>query len=140
MAERTNHKLAQWYHATLFSPVKHTIIQAIKKGYLYTWPNLKRKIINKHLTPSMEKSRYHIHQTRKKFKSTNPKYPKKPEEKPTKPLVQRTNTVFTNIIDHTRQISTDLTVKSPVTSNRGNKYIFVLYYYDRNCILIHPMK
>ena len=57
-----------------------------------------------------------------------------------KPLVQRTKTVFTKIIDRKRQIATYLTGKSPVTSNRGNKYIFVLYGYDRNCILILPMK
>ena len=57
-----------------------------------------------------------------------------------KPLVQHTNTVFTKITDHKRQIATDLTGKPPVTYNRGNKYLFVLYDYDRNCILIRPIK
>ena len=57
-----------------------------------------------------------------------------------KPLVQHTNTVFTKIIDHKQKIATDLTGKLPVTSNRGNKYLFVLYNYDRNFILIRPMK
>ena len=57
-----------------------------------------------------------------------------------KPLVQRTNTVFTNIIDHKRQIAAYITGKFPVTSNRVNKYLFVLYYYDSNFILILPMK
>ena len=32
MAERTKSDLAQWYHTTLFSPVKQTVIQLIKKG------------------------------------------------------------------------------------------------------------
>ena len=57
-----------------------------------------------------------------------------------KPLVQRNNTVFTNIIKHKRKIATDLTVKFPVTSNRGNKYLLVLYDHDSYCILIRPMK
>ena len=57
-----------------------------------------------------------------------------------KPLAQSTNTVFTKIIDHKKQIATDLPGKSPVTSNRGNKYIFLLYEYNSNSILIRPMK
>ena len=57
-----------------------------------------------------------------------------------KPLVQHTNTLFTNIIDHKRKIATELTGTFLVASNRGNKYIFILYEYDRNCILILPMK
>ena len=32
MADRNKPDLAQWYHAALFSPVKQTLIQAIKKG------------------------------------------------------------------------------------------------------------
>ena len=57
-----------------------------------------------------------------------------------KTLVQRTTIVFTKIIDHKQQIDTDLIGKFPVTYNRGNKYLFVLYDYDSNCILIQPMK
>ena len=56
-----------------------------------------------------------------------------------KPLVQRTNTLLTKIIYHKMEIATDLTGKPFVTSNRGNKYLFVLYDYDRNIILIQPM-
>ena len=38
------------------------------------------------------------------------------------------------------KIATDFTSKLPVTSNRGNKYLFVLNDYDSNHILICPMK
>ena len=51
-------------------------------------------------------------------------------------LVQRTNTVFKNIIDHKRQIATELTIKFPVTSNRGNKYMLVLYKYGSDKYLV----
>ena len=81
-----------------------------------------------------------MYQTRKNPKSTKTQELKTPEEEKMKPMVQRTNTVFNKIIEHKRQIATDLTGKAPVTSNRGNKYLFVLYDYERNCILIHPMK
>ena len=73
-----------------------------------------------------------MHQTRKNCKFTKTKELNTPEEQPMNPLVQCTNTVFTKIIDHKRQIATDLTGKFPVTSNRGNKYLFVLYDYDSN--------
>ena len=82
----------------------------------------------------------HIHQTRKNRKSSKTQELKIPEEELMKPLVQRTNTVFTKIIDQKCQIATDLIGKFPVTSNMWNKYIFVLYDYDSNCILIRPMK
>ena len=140
MADRTKPELAQWYHATLFIPVKQTLIQAIKKGYFAIWPYLTIVLINKHLPQSMETSKGHMNQTGKNLKSTNTQEIKTPEEEPMKPLVQRTNTVFTKIIDHRRQIITDLTGKFPVTSIRGNKYLFFLYDYDSNCILIRPMK
>ena len=135
----TKPELAQWYHATLFVPINYTLIQSIKKGYFTTSPNLTSKLINKHLTPSMTTSKGHMHQTIKNLKSTKPQDPRTLQELPMKPLVQRTNTVFTNIIYHKRQIATYLTGKFPVTSNRVNKYIFVLYDYDSNCILIRPM-
>ena len=81
-----------------------------------------------------------IHQTRKNLKSTKTQELNTQEEEPMKPLEQRTNTVFTKIINHKRKIATYITVKFPVTSNRGNNYLFVLYDYDSNCIIIRPMK
>ena len=84
------------------------------------------------MKPSMETSKGHMHQKRKNLKSTNPKEPKILEDPPMEPLVQSTNILFTKIIYHRRQIVTYLTGKSPVISNRGNKYLFVLYDYDRN--------
>ena len=136
MADRTNPDLAQWNHATLFSTVNQTLIKSAKKGYFDTWPNLTSELINKHLTPSMETAKGHMHQTRKNLKSTNMQDPKTPEQQTIKLLVQRTNTVFTNIIDQKRKIATELTGKFPITSNGGNKYLFVLYDYDSNYILI----
>ena len=91
----------------------------------------------------MATSKGHMHQTRKNLKYTKPQYTKTLEELLMKPMVQRTNTLFTfftKIINHKRKIATDPTGKSPVTSNRRNKYQFVLYYYDSNCTLIRPIK
>ena len=58
------------------------------------------------------------------------------EAPPITPLAQRTNTVFTKIIDYKRQLATDFTGKLPVTSNKGNKYLFVLYEYSKNSVFL----
>ena len=55
-------------------------------------------------------------------------------------MTQHTNTLFTKIIDKNRKIGTDLKGKFPLTPSRGNKYLFILYKWDNNIILIRPMK
>ena len=50
------------------------------------------------------------------------------------------NNVFIEIIDPQQRIATNLNKRFPVTSNWGNKYLFVLYEYDSNNILLSPMK
>ena len=87
----------------------------------------------------MATAKCHMHQTQKNLKSSKTQDLKIPEEEPMKLLVQRINTVFTKIINHKRKIATDLKVKFPVTSNMGNNYLFLLYDYESNCILIRPM-
>ena len=50
----------------------------------------------------------------------------------------RTNAVFTNINNPKRKTVTYLTLKFPVNSNRFKKYLFVLYDYNSNSILVRP--
>ena len=99
MEKRTKYDLEQWYHATLFSPIKQTLIQEINKFYFATWPNLTIDLMNRHLPPSMATANGHMHQTRNKTKSTKQQELMKLEETLMKLLAQRTNTLFTNIIN-----------------------------------------
>ena len=85
-------------------------------------------------------SKVQKHQTRKNLNSTKPKDHKRQEEPPIPTMLKLTNTVFTKIFEHKRQIGTDITGKFLVTSNRGNNYIFVLYEYNMNIILLPPIK
>ena len=55
-------------------------------------------------------------------------------------LETRSNHVFIDIIDPKQWIATNLTDRLPVTSSRGNKYLFSLYEYNRNSILVLPIK
>ena len=43
-------------------------------------------------------------------------------------------------VEETGVCGTDQTGEVPVRSRRGNQYIFVLYNYDTNSILVRPMK
>ena len=103
MTYRTKPELEQWYHTTLFSRVKQNLAKSIKKVYFATWPNLSIGIINKHLPPSTATSKGHVHQTRENIKSTKQQEPTKMEYPQMTPLAQRTNTLFTKIIDHKRK-------------------------------------
>ena len=75
----------------------------------------------------METANVHMNQTRNNINSTKTQDPKRQEKPPMTPLAQRTNAVFNRIVEPKQQIATDLSVKFPVTSNMGNKYIFLLY-------------
>jgi hypothetical protein len=47
---------------------------------------------------------------------------------------------FIAIIGMAGQVSTNLTGRFPITSSQGHKYLYVLYDYDSNAILIEPIK
>jgi hypothetical protein len=59
------------------------------------------------------------------------------------PAEPREHHLYAAIVTHeeiTGQIYTDLTGRFPQQSSHGNKYILVLYDYDSNAILAHPIK
>ena len=62
----------------------------------------------------MATAKGHMYQTSKNINYTKHQEPMKLEEQPMKTLAQCTNTMFTKIINHKRQIATDLTGKFPV--------------------------
>ena len=50
------------------------------------------------------------------------------------------NNFFTNIINPQQHIVTNLSGRFLVTSNQGNKYLFVLYQYNSNKMMLRPKK
>ena len=139
LAARINPELVKSYHAALFIPAKKKLLQAIKNGHFATWPNITVELV-KHLPPSMATTKVHMKQFRKSINSTKTQSTPPNIEQPMKRLKTHSNHVFTKIIDPQEQIATDLTGRFLVTSNRGKKYLFILYDYDSNCILVRPMK
>ena len=93
-------ELHQFYHTTLFSLLKQTILQAIKNSYLSTWPNLTINIIKRHIHSSLVTSKVHMNQSRNNFSSTKQKYQQPNEGQPIELLSQHTNVFFTKIFSY----------------------------------------
>jgi hypothetical protein len=70
MASTTMQDHIQFLHAGLFSPVKSTLLKAIRNGHLATFPGLTVANVNKFLPKSMATSKGHLNQTRKNVRST----------------------------------------------------------------------
>ena len=64
--------LCQFLHASLFSPTLSTLENAIKHGFLDSFPGLSLKTIRKYLPPSIANSKGHMTQDKKGIMSTQP--------------------------------------------------------------------
>ena len=135
-------------HATLFSPVLSTLQKALEHGYVHNFPGLTAQSLKKHPPQSIAMVKGHMDQARAGTQSTQPNLT--PEEEQAQldeiffpqPLNRGTKThscyasIF-KVFESTGQTFSDQTGKFPVTSTRGNAYVFVLYDYDSNTI--HPV-
>ena len=139
LEEIINLELAKWYHAALFIPVKKILLQAIKNGHFTTWTNLTVEIM-KHLPPSMATAKCHTKQIRKSIKSIKTQVTTQNKDEQMETFETRSNHFFTDIIDPQQRIATNLTVRLQVNPSRRNKYLFILYNKDINCILVWTMK
>jgi hypothetical protein len=147
--------LIRFLHAAVGYPVIKTWSNAIEKNYYIGWPGLTAKRVRKYLLPSEHTAKGHLHMVRQGIKSTNKPVPVQggpKRERSTSPQTKEHELgVFTiNTTELEREvpmgthlknlIATDLLGRYPVTSRRGNKYMFVLYDYDSNLIIAEPIK
>jgi hypothetical protein len=94
--------------------------------------------VRKYLPKSDAMVKGHMNQIRQHIRSTQPEVA---EPTPDLELVQENkfNFIYAAIMEN-NQIYTDLTGRFPTSSLSGNKYILILYDYDRNSVLSAPMK
>ena len=140
------------YEAIAF-PAKSTLIEAIRKGHFATWPGLTVKRVQKYVTQNIIHDKGHMHMQRQvkskkedntaKNKDNTVAEKDATETESLNPIQEhnnsKTNEYFARI-EETGLCGTDQTGKFPNTSIRGYKYMFVLYNYDPNGILVRPMK
>jgi hypothetical protein len=141
-------ELVQFLHAACFSPSTSTFLQAIQAGYLTTWPGLTAPIVAKYLPKSIATAKGHMDQQRKNLRSTKPKqetesHTNADDQPQPDDVGHSADVAFLSILDaaeETGKMYSDITGRFPVQSSRGHKYIFVLYDYDSNAILVEPLK
>eukprot|EP00957_Ditylum_brightwellii_P070580 5362610-Ditylum_brightwellii.AAC.1 len=64
------HDLVQFLHASCFSPVPSTTINAIKNNNFYTWPSFTAHNMRKYLSKSTATAKGHMDRLRKNVCST----------------------------------------------------------------------
>ena len=141
---RGEKEITMFYHATLFSPVKTTLLKAVKKGYFRGWPGLNAQAIQRHIHNEEATLKGHMNQTRQGIRSTkrnNQQFDEDSMELPQQePTNERTHFVICAIEEMEGRISTDQTGFFPRTSARGMKYVMIFYIYDANYIKGVPIK
>ncbi|KAL7528469.1 hypothetical protein ACHAWF_002577 [Thalassiosira exigua] len=135
----------QFLHAALGSQSKSTLLRAARQGILPPWPLITPQNINNHLVETMATAKGHLQRVRKNVRSQASLQVGIKLNDDEFDVVQetKTNAVYLLVFDTFRfngTAYTDLTGQFPYTSARGNRYIFFLYSYDSNAILMECMK
>lgn len=141
--------LVNYLHAAAGFPVKDTWLKAIKKGYYISWPGLTARRVERYLQKSEHTVNGHLHLIQQGIRST--KATSQTERRNTQR--SRAHKLQIRIIDNDElstdqtllaelknMIASDLPGRFPITSARGNKYMFILYDHDSNYIHVEPMK
>ena len=161
--------LAQWYHGALFSPVSSTLIHAINKVFLATFPGLTANLISKHLPPSVATALGHINREKQNRQTTRPvNFRKTLTQIKSKLRLLKRNLPSNQSLDEVikTKLSTqcfpsleipnhktnelffaislvayaDLTGKFLYHSSRGNNSVLIAYHYDANTVYGCPLK
>ena len=69
--DRPRQELAAYHHAALGSPATSTLLRAISRGHLHTFPGLTTTLITKHLPKSIATAMGHQDQESKNIRSTS---------------------------------------------------------------------
>ena len=140
--DKSKAELAMYYHATLGSPAPSTLLRAIRRGHLTTFPSLTTQLITKHLPKSLATVLGHQDQEARNIRST-----RLPLLSTAAPICDTDTDIEPHLEPRSHQLCatllterdllksySDQTGKFHTPSSRGNHYIFVLYHTDTNSI------
>ena len=135
---KTKQELACFYYAILFSPVKFTLLWAIKRNHFVSLSESTYELISKHLTKSIATSKEHKKLQRQGIKSTkiDPSVLEIDAIPAQKQENKRTDNIFMCVCsqEQLEKSYSGQIGRFPVRSARGNQCVFVLYNYDTNII------
>lgn len=136
-------EMVAFSHATLFSPTLETLQKALGRGYITGFPGLSTNTLTKYPPSSIAMHKGHLDQARANQRSTKEAHTHDTVSH-LFPTVLDDNIqehhCFCSIHEYTGKTYSDQTGRFPVTSTRGNKYLFIFYSYDTNLIYAEPMK
>ena len=149
-------QLTKYYHASLGSHPKSTLIEAANSNYLRGCPGLDATAIRKFIAVEDATEMGHMKQIQQGIRSTKTKSnrgrPAKlkqereaasqdaisiPEQVPGN---EKTHEVYMTTMQAEGLVASDQTGMLPRTSNRGMKYLCIFYIYDPNFIKGIPIK
>ena len=123
-----------YQHASCWRSTQSGWGKAITKKFFTSWPGLLYDLVHKYLYKNNQpylgtfrNPEKASDQHRKRYSSPNQ-------------IQNKTNLVFLKKVDLTGKNYTDQTGRSPVTPNKGNKYILIVYHYDSNTTHAEPLK
>ena len=133
--DKSKTELAQFLHATAFSPRISTFQKSINKGNFITWPGIDELSFKKLIGSPLATELGHLDQERKNLQSTKDK---DTDEDFFPPQMKKCKDCIFSILSLTdKEITyTDQTGRFPYQSNTGMNYFFVCYDYDANAILV----
>ena len=125
----------KFYHAALFSPSLSTLHQAIRSGFLSSFPGLSIRSLQLHPPISEATIKGHLNARRQHHRSTQRSFstPGYIFNATTVPP-SRTHHTYASCFEATGKIFTDQTGSFLLPSISGNKYVFILYDFDSNYI------
>jgi hypothetical protein len=126
--------LINFYYYTLGTPPISTWLKGIKKGWFTSWPGLTGDRVKEYCTDKEETAHGHLQLLRQHVNST--------KDKPTRATPRsQTHNIEVHVMDNlNNKVGMDLPGRYPVTSRRGNKYIFLMVDHDTNYINAIPIK
>jgi hypothetical protein len=134
-------QLAIYHHTTLGSPAPSTLLCAIRRGHLTTFPGLTTELISKHLPKSIATTLGHQDQEAKNIWLTHSLSPtsasvSNTDDDVAPPLEPCSHHVSVALLDCQTLLKSysDQTGCFHVPSSRGNNFLFILYHQDTNSI------
>ena len=131
---QSQYQLANFYHGALCSPTIKTLQKAINNDQLLSWPVIEKLNFNKCIIDTKAIHMGHLDQECQNLQLTKKQF--------TQQLSEKKLETINKILPFTAKAMAygDLTGSFPYTSSRGAKYLFIMYDYDSNTILIQPLK
>jgi hypothetical protein len=123
----------------MLQPCQINMDQSNKNDFFSSWPGLNEHDVDKYLSKSTSTANGHLNQQRQNARTAKIKDAQLLDSENYQDHGIKTQFIYDATIV-AGQIYTDQTGRFTIVSSRGNKYIMILYDYDRNAILAQLIK